>query len=103
MIHVIATISLAPGQQQAFLAEFNQIVPAVHAEDGCIEYGPAVDAQTDISSQHQIGDNCVMVIEKWTSVDALKAHAVAPHMLAYREKVKAMVLNTEVRVLDPVT
>ncbi|MBI1830559.1 MAG: antibiotic biosynthesis monooxygenase, partial [Planctomycetes bacterium] len=43
MIHVIATITVKPGKRDAFLAEFHRIVPAVHAEAGCIEYGPSVD------------------------------------------------------------
>ncbi|MEZ5728970.1 MAG: hypothetical protein R3E48_13825 [Burkholderiaceae bacterium] len=30
------------------------------------------------------------MIEKWASVDALKAHAAAPHMAAYGARVKDM-------------
>jgi quinol monooxygenase YgiN len=101
MIHVLATISLAPGKREDFLAEFRQIIPQVHAEQGCIEYGPAVDADTGMDAQHKIGADTVMVIEKWENVAALKAHSTAPHMLEYRGKVKDFVRNTEIRVLDP--
>lgn len=101
MIHVIATIDIESGQRDAFLNEFRQIVPKVQAEDGCIEYGPAIDADTDIQTQTRIGDDVVMVIEKWESVAALKAHSSAPHMLAYRTKVKDIVRSTTVRVLEP--
>ena len=101
MIHVIATIDLVPGKREDFLAEFRQLVPEVHAEQGCIEYGPAIDADTGLAIQHKIGADQVMVIEKWETVDALKAHGVAPHMLAYRDKVKDFVRSTEVRVLNP--
>jgi len=101
MIHVIATIDLAPGTREAFLVEFRKLIADVRAEAGCIEYGPAVDAQTGIPTQFKIGNDRVTVIEKWESVDALKAHAVAPHMQAYRVRVKDFVRATELRVLAP--
>lgn len=101
MIHVIATIDLNPGTREAFLAEFRKNVPAVLAEDGCIEYGPAVDADTGIPTQSKIGPDRVTVIEKWASVEALKAHAVAPHMKEYRLRVKDYVRGMDLRVLSP--
>lgn len=101
MIHVIATIDLAPGTREAFLAEFRKIIADVRAEAGCIEYGPAIDAETGIPTQYRIGANRVMVMEKWESVDALKAHAVAPHMQTYRVRVKDFVRGMELRVLSP--
>lgn len=100
MIHVIATITLAPGQRGAFLDIFRANVPDVLAEDGCIAYQPVVDAETDVKAQHRVGTDTMMVIEQWASVDALKAHFTAPHMLAYREKTKGMVKNLEVRILE---
>ena len=101
MIHVIAIIELNAGTRDAFLREFHGIVPAVHAEEGCLEYGPAVDAATDLAQQQRLGDDVVTVVEKWSSVDSLKAHLVAPHMLAYRERVKPFVLNVRLHVLEP--
>ncbi len=101
MIHVIATIDLAPGTREKFLAEFRKIIADVRAEAGCIEYGPAVDADTGIPAQHKLGEDRVTVMEKWESVDALKAHSVAPHMLAYRARVKEFVRAMELRVLAP--
>ena len=44
MIHVLAIITAKPGQREAILREFRANIPAVHAEKGCIEYGPAIDA-----------------------------------------------------------
>jgi quinol monooxygenase YgiN len=102
MIFVIATVEVVPGKRDAFLAEFRQLVPKVHAEVGCIEYGPALDAETDIGNQQRIGSNKVMVVEKWESVAALKAHIGAPHMLEYRGKVKELVVSTTLQILEPV-
>ncbi|QDU38416.1 putative quinol monooxygenase YgiN [Maioricimonas rarisocia] len=101
MIHVIATIRLQPGTRARFLEEFHGIVPDVHAEAGCIEYGPAVDLATDISAQPEVDENAVMVIEKWESLEHLKQHLQAPHMLTYRERVKDLVIETRVQILEP--
>jgi quinol monooxygenase YgiN len=101
MIHVIATVELAPGTREKFLAEFRKIIPAVRAEAGCIEYGPAIDAEADIPIQFKVGADKVVVIEKWETVAALKAHGVAPHMQAYRARVKDFVKGMELRVLAP--
>ena len=101
MIHVIATIELAPGSRDAFLAEFRKLIPDVKAEAGCIAYGPAVDAETDIPTQARIGADKVVIVEQWESVAMLKSHAVAPHMQAYRVRVKEFVKGMELRVLSP--
>ena len=101
MIHVIATVELNPGTRDKFLAEFRKLVPEVKAEVGCLEYGPTVDADTDIAIQYKLGPDRVVIVEKWENVAALKAHGVAPHMQAYRAKVKEFVKGMELRVLSP--
>ena len=45
MIHVIAIITAKPGKRDEVLGDFRANMPAVHAEAGCIEYGPATDAE----------------------------------------------------------
>jgi quinol monooxygenase YgiN len=102
MIHVIATIELQPGRREAFLAEFRRLVSLVRAEAGCLEYGPAVDLTTDIAAQVPPRDDVVMVVEKWESLDALKAHLTAPHMTEYRGRVKDMVVSAKLLILQPV-
>ena len=101
MIHVIAVIEVAAGRRAEFLAEFQKLVPLVHAEQGCLEYGPAVDAQTDLAVQKPMGPNVVVVVEKWESLQALEAHLAAPHMAAYREQVKELVTGATIHVLEP--
>ena len=68
MIHVVAIITAKPGMREAILKEFRANVPAVHAEQGCIEYGPAIDAG---GSPAKFGDDTFVVIEKWESPEAL--------------------------------
>lgn len=102
MIHVIAAIEVAPGQRDAFLDEFRRIVPLVRAEQGCIDYGPAVDVATGFSAQVPVRDNVVTVVERWESLAALEAHMQAPHMTAYRVRVKDLVKGVQLQVLHPV-
>lgn len=101
MIHVVATITVLPGRRAEFLAAFHELVPQVHAEVGCLEYGPAIDLATSIPGLPAIREEVVTVIEKWESVSALADHLAAPHMQQYREKVKEMVTSVDVRVLQP--
>lgn len=101
MIHVLAVITAKPGQRAAMLAAVQANIPAVRAEDGCIEYGPAVDAQDVGSFQTPFGPDTFVVIEKWRDTDALRAHAAAPHMAAYGAKVKDMIASRVIHVLSP--
>src|SRR5450432_2067369 len=101
MIHVIATIHVTPGQRDAFLAEFHRIVPMVHAEAGCIEYGPTVDVASGVAVQGPLRENVAVIVEKWESLDALKAHMQAPHMAEYRVRVKELVVGVQLQILEP--
>ena len=101
MIHVLAIITTKPGQRDTVLQAFRANVPAVHAEQGCIEYGAAIDAEGLGSIQTKVGPDTFVVVEKWESVDALKAHAAAPHMAAYSAKVKDMLASRVIHVLSP--
>src|SRR5262252_6777200 len=100
MIHVIAVITAKPGQRDAILREFRANMPAVHAEAGCIEYGPAIDAD-GVAFQTPLGSDTFVVVEKWASVEALKAHAAAPHMAAYGAKTRDMIERRVIHVLSP--
>lgn len=98
MIHVVAIITAKPGQRAAVLAAFNANVPAVRAEKGCIEYGAAIDVGT---SPAKFGEDAFVVIEKWESPDALRAHAASPHMAAYGAKTRDMLASRVIHILDP--
>jgi quinol monooxygenase YgiN len=98
MINVLAILTAKPGQRAAMLEAFKANVPAVLAEEGCIEYGAAVDVA---GAAPAFGPDSFVVIEKWASLAALKAHAASPHMAAYAAKVKDLVASRAVHVLDP--
>lgn len=101
MIIVLARIEVAAGRRADFLAEFHRLMPLVHGEVGCLEYGPAVDAVTQMPRQQKLGDDVVMIVEKWESLAHLQAHLTASHMTAYRERVKDLVVGTDLMILDP--
>jgi len=100
MIHVIANIELRAGTRAAFLEEFHRLVPKVRAEKGCLDYGPNLDAETDIAAQVR-RENVVTIVERWESLDALKAHLAAPHMAEYRRRVKDYVVGLTLQILEP--
>ena len=102
MIHVIAVITAKPGKREEILRHFRANVPNVRAEEGCIEYGAAVDAENALPIQTKWGADTFLVIEKWESMDALKAHAAAPHMAAYGASTKPLIASRVIHILSPV-
>ncbi len=101
MIHVLAFITTKPGQRDAVLREFRQLVPTVLAEKGCIEYGPVIDTPNAGAVQTPAGPDTFVVVEKWESLETLAAHAAAPHMAAYGAKVRDMLASRVIHVLSP--
>ncbi len=99
MINVIASIRVKAGRRSEFLEVFKSNVPNVREEKGCIEYLPTVDIDADLPPQ-VLDENVVTIIEKWESLKALRDHLVAPHMLAYKEKVQDIVEGLSVKVLQ---
>ena len=101
MIHVIAIITAKPAQCEAIMAAARDNIPAVLAEDGCIEYGFAIDAEGLGGFQTKFGPDTFVFIEKWRDAQALKAHAAAPHMATYAGKVKDLIASRVIHVLAP--
>ena len=78
----LALMMLFAGLRAQVLEAFHANMPAVHAEKGCIEYGPTVDADGAPAIQTALGPDTFVVVEKWATMDDLKAHGAAPHMAA---------------------
>jgi quinol monooxygenase YgiN len=102
MIHVVAVITAKPGRREEVLGHFRANVPAVLAEKGCIEYVPVVDVEPAFPGLARYGPDTFVVVEKWESPEALRAHGEAPHMAAYAAKTKDMVAGRSIYVLTPV-
>jgi quinol monooxygenase YgiN len=101
MIHVLAIITAKPGMRSQILELFHANIPAVHAEDGCIEYVPVVDAEGVGPFQAKVGLDTFVVVEKWQSLEHLNAHIAAPHMKEYGARTKDLIANRVVHVLSP--
>jgi quinol monooxygenase YgiN len=102
MIHVLAIITAKPGERETVLKAFQANVPNVLAEEGCIEYGAVIDAEPGLPVQTPAGPDTFIVIEKWASLEALKAHGAAPHMASYAAKSRPHVANRVVHILSAV-
>jgi len=99
-VFVVAAIEVKPGKRAEFIEIFKSNVPNVLAEDGCFFYEPVVDFDSGIDIQAPMGENVMTVVEKWASIDALRAHLQAPHMATYREEVKDLVAGVTLHVLQ---
>jgi quinol monooxygenase YgiN len=95
MIRVVAILTAKPGRRDELLKLFRANIPAVHAEDGCVEYAPFVDAE---GSRAPIGPDAFVALETWASLAALEAHRTAPHMLAFGQASKDLVADRKVHV-----
>jgi quinol monooxygenase YgiN len=98
-VHVIAVIQTKPGKRDDVLKLFKANVSAVLAEDGCIEYGATVDcAAATFAAPY--GPDTFVVVEKWASLDALKAHGASPHMKAYGASTKEMLAERTIHIMS---
>ncbi len=101
MIHVVAMITTQPGQRGKVLQAFNSNAATVRQEEGCIEYVATIDAAGMPASPGTLGEDTFVVVEKWASLAALQAHAVALHMKAYAASVKELTAKRVIHVLEP--
>ena len=101
MINVVAVITAKPGQRDKVLKAVAENLPKVLAEKGCIEYAPSIDAGSG-TGKGAFGPDTFVMIEKWETMDDLKAHAAAPHMAEYAAKTKELLESRLIHVLEPV-
>ncbi|RFU49639.1 putative quinol monooxygenase [Paraburkholderia sp. DHOC27] len=99
MIHVFAHITAKPGQRPAILELFRKNLPAVLAEAGCISYDAVVDVPEFGGFQAPLGDDTFAVVERWESVEALRAHAVSTHMAEYARNTGPFIAQRAIHVL----
>jgi len=102
IVHVVAVITTKPGVRARVLEMFNANVPAVLAEEGCIAYEATIDTENAGPMQAAFGPDTFVVIEKWESMEALGAHARAPHMKEYGAKTKDMLADRKIHILSSV-
>lgn len=101
MIHVFARVTLKPGMVPTFLREFRELAVLVRQEAGCLDYFPTQDCAMTVPGQEP-DRNVVTVLEKWTHRQALEAHLRSGHMRGFQERVKDIVTDTRLFILEEV-
>ena len=61
-----------------------------------------VDFDSGIPIQGALRENVMTVVEKWASLDALKAHIAAPHMATYSAQVKDLTVGLSLQLMKSV-
>ncbi|MEU2752332.1 putative quinol monooxygenase [Streptomyces collinus] len=71
-IRLVIHITTLPGRGKDQIAAFERTAPLVRAEEGCLQY-----------DMHQVCDapDRFVLIERWSSEEALAAHDASPHMV----------------------
>jgi quinol monooxygenase YgiN len=74
---VVVQFRAAPGRAGEAEAAFAEVVPATHAEEGCVVF-----------AVHRVaGDpDRFVLVERWASREALDAHLATPHLAAFRAR-----------------
>jgi quinol monooxygenase YgiN len=75
---LVATFQPTPGRIDDLIEAITSVIPSVHTEDGC-----------ELYALHRGKDTLVM-IEKWSSRDALKAHGSGPAIAEMGPKLKGL-------------
>ena len=102
-VYVLCRFDLKPDTDTAdYTGRTLAIVPTVRAEDGCRMYTLLKDAETDWDKPMRFGERTMWMLEKWDSVDALKAHLDTPHMKAFGPTVRPMRTASTFHVLESV-
>jgi quinol monooxygenase YgiN len=71
-VHLLILIETQSGLAQKQIDAFAKLAPLVRAEVGCLQY-----------DLHQVANkpDRFVLLERWSSPEALAAHDVTPHML----------------------
>lgn len=101
MIHVVAHVTLRPGTAPVFLREFRDLAVLVRQEPGCVDYFPARDVDMGLHFQ-PLDQDRVTVLEKWTSRKALESHLRSGHMRGFEDRIKDIVLDMKLTIVEEV-
>lgn len=102
-VFVLCRFDLKAGaDRKAYVGKTLDVVPTVRNEEGCRDYTLLEDAKTDWDAPQRFGERTLWMLERWDSVDALKAHLQTPHMKAFGPTVRDMRENGTFHVLQEV-
>jgi quinol monooxygenase YgiN len=102
MVHILVTMMIKEGRMKEFIAVCEELRPMVLMEKGCLAYEYTREIASPLGIQEPIEANRITLIERWDSLEALKAHMEAPHMKEVAPKVKELRSSVVARVLEPI-
>jgi quinol monooxygenase YgiN len=92
-VTVVALFHPAPGMGPRIVDAFREVSPLVHEEDGCELYAAHLEA----------GGDAVVMVERWSSMAALDAHAAGEPLARLNELTADLVERPyDVWILDAV-
>lgn len=102
-VWVLCRFDLKPDADRSdYVEKTKAVLSAVRAEEGCIEYRLLGDCDTDWEKPQRFGEKTLWMLEKWASVNSLKAHLETPHMKAFGPTVRPMRSASTFHVLEDV-
>ena len=81
MIIVLGSVIILEGKVSEALALSREHVNRSRLEPGCMEHGVSIDAETP---------NRLVFVERWTGMDALKAHFAVPDSRSFIKYIAAL-------------
>lgn len=76
---VVAIATAADGKADEAEALIRRVIPPTHAEEGCLTYA----LHRDVSDPHRL-----VLVERWSSREALDRHLESDHLTAFRSAVR---------------
>jgi quinol monooxygenase YgiN len=92
VIYVIAELTLKPGMAEKAAAAARQVVAGTVKEDGCISY----EAHLSVRDPTRL-----VIVERWSSRDALSRHMDTPHLKAWRAAGAEFVVGRKIEIVTP--
>ncbi len=101
MIHVLAIITAKPGMREQIWRHSAPTCRPSMPNRAASNTVPPWMRRVRVRSRRSWARIRFVVVEKWDSLDALKAHGAAQHMAAYGAKVRDMISSRVIHVLSP--
>jgi quinol monooxygenase YgiN len=102
MIHIVVTMMVKEGRMKDFLAVCEKLRPFVLKEKGCHAYEYTREIASPLAIQEPVDPNRITLVERWESLDAIKAHMEAPHMKEIGPKMKDLRSSVVARVSESI-
>jgi quinol monooxygenase YgiN len=92
MIYVIAELHIRTEKTEEAFAAARKIVAATLKEDGCMSY----DMHQSVTDASRL-----VVVERWSSREALSRHLETPHFKGWRTAGTEFIVGRKVEVVKP--